>query len=213
MRFFSYFLSFFLFFFVFLLFFDFLSFFEFVNLGVCVWVCGCGCRRVETRSATVCEGACGRILDYESRSEPLRRVHRPHGDGEPCIRGHVAGRGVRRSLLAFVMLAAAGAHCCWRRCCRDTATRECERSSPKCEGQAKADGSNPARRASHCVQARILADEGVEGRSDQETDAQARRAGTDGRSSSGAVVRQVTLGLEAGRPCLDRQCWGKRVDL
>ena len=68
--------------------------------------------RVETQSATVCEGACGRILDYESRSEPLRRVHRPHGDGEPCIRGHVAGRGVRRSLLAFVMLAAAGARCC-----------------------------------------------------------------------------------------------------
>ena len=37
-------------------------------------------------------------------------------------------------VLALVVLAAAGAYCCWRRCCRDTATRECPGSLPKCEG-------------------------------------------------------------------------------
>ena len=36
--------------------------------------------------------------------------------------------------------------------------------------------------------------------------------GTDGTSSSGAVVRQATHGLDAGRPRLDRRCCGSRVD-
>ena len=76
-------------------------------------------------------------------------------------------------VLASVVLEAAGAYCCWRWCCRDTATRECQGSLPKHEGvsekaieigvfsQAKADGSNPARRASHCAAATRLADKGV----------------------------------------------------
>ena len=69
--------------------------------------------------------------------------------------------------------------------------------------QAKADASNPARRVSRCVVATWLVDKGLEGRPDRETVAWVWRAGTDRRSSSGAVVRQATLGLEAGRPCLD----------
>ena len=50
------------------------------------------------------------------------------------------------------------------------------------------------------------------GRSDQDTDAWAWRAGTDGRSSSGAVLRQVMFGLEAGPPRHDRRYWGNRVE-
>ena len=49
----------------------------------------------------------------------------------------------------------------------------------------------------------VAVDKGVEGRPERETVAWAWRAGTDRRSSSGAVVRQATFGLEAGRPCLD----------
>ena len=128
-------------------------------------------------------------------------------------------------VLALVVLAVAGACCCWKRCCRDTATRECQVESARrrCQrerhrdrigvfSQAKADGSNPARRASHRVAATRLAGKGFEGRPDQETVAWAWRAGADGRSSSGAVVRQATLGLETGRPRPDRRCWGNRVD-
>ena len=118
-------------------------------------------------------------------------------------------------VLALVVLAVAGPYCCWHRCCRDTATRECQGSLPRYEGvsetaigpirgvrQAKADAGNSARRASRCVVATWLVDKGFEGRPDQETVARAWRAGTD-RSSSSAVVRQATLGLEAGRLCLD----------
>ena len=43
-------------------------------------------------------------------------------------------------------------------------------------GQAKADASNPSRRASRCVVATWLVDKGVEGRPDQETVAGAWRA-------------------------------------
>ena len=54
------------------------------------------------------EGACGRILEYESRGFHLDG-HPPRGDGELCTRGHVAGRGVCVILvLVLVVLAAAG---------------------------------------------------------------------------------------------------------
>ena len=57
-------------------------------------------------------------------------------DSQPCTRGHVAGRGVCVVLVLALVVpaAAAAAYCCWRRCCRDTATRECWRSLPKHEG-------------------------------------------------------------------------------
>ena len=37
-------------------------------------------------------------------------------------------------VLVLVVLAVGGAYCCWRWCCRDTATRECQGFLPRCEG-------------------------------------------------------------------------------
>ena len=54
-----------------------------------------------------------------------------------------------------------------------------------------------------CVIDARLVDKRVGVGPDQETLARAWRAGSGRRSSSGAVVRQATLGLEAGQPCLD----------
>ena len=52
--------------------------------------------------ATVCEGACGRTLNYESRGQPLSRAHRPRVDEVMLL---VVGRVVL--VLALVELAGA----------------------------------------------------------------------------------------------------------
>ena len=157
----------------------------------------------------------------------ITRVEANHFDGRT---GHVATVSLAHEVMllvvecvvlvfALVVLAAAGAYCYRRRCCRDTATRECRGSLPKHDGASE----NAIVTESECSGRRRLMEatlrggdeacrQGVEGRPNQETDAWAWRATTDGRTSSGAVVRPLTLGLEAGRLCLDRRCWGNRAD-
>ena len=66
----------------------------------------------------------------------------------------------------------------WQRYFSEARRRERIRHSDRFGvfSQAKADASNPARRASPCVAATWLADKGIEGRLDQETDAWVWRA-------------------------------------
>ena len=92
-------------------------------------------------------------------------------------------------VLALVALAGAGADCWWHRCCRDREYRRC--SARRRLMQATGDVAT------------WLVDTGFEEGRDQKTVARGWRAGTDGGSSSGTATRQATLGLKAGRLCLD----------
>ena len=133
------------------------------------------------------EGACGR----------MRAVHVATVSLAHKVMLLVVGCVVL--VLALVALAGAGADRWWHRCCRDTATREYQRCSAR-RRLMQATLRDEIRVVSW---RRGLSTRGLKKDLIKKTVARGLRAGTDEGSSSGTATRQATLGLKAGRLCLD----------